>query len=185
MDRLLKPEAGGWLTGQEIEARVRNGEIVIDPFFSVQLNPNSYNYRLDKTLKCIKNEIIDLKSPDDYEEIDLSDSGTTLYPGNCYLGCTVERIGSSYFASLITGRSSVGRKFVTNHITAGLIDVGFIGKLTLEITVVKPTVFYPNILIGQIYWFTMVGSIAGYDGRYQRQREPTLSRLHMDFGDGR
>lgn len=175
---------GGWLTGREIESCVASGRLVIEPFSKAQVNPNSYNYRLYDKIRRIKNDVIDLRGEESYEEITLSEEGTTLYPGECYLGCTFERMGSPYYASLITGRSSIGRKFVTNHITAGLVDVGFVGRITLEITVAKPTIFYPNLLFGQIYWFTTVGELAGYVGRYQAQEEPTLSKMHADFVQG-
>jgi dCTP deaminase len=171
---------GGWLTGDKIGDCVSSGDIVIDPFNPDQLNPNSYNYTLFGTVRRIVNDIIDLKGEDNYEEIVLSSAGTTLFPGECYLGCTSERLGSSKFASLITGRSSIGRKFVTNHITAGLIDVGFVGRITLEITVERPTIFYPGLLFGQIFWFGVEGTIRKYSGKYQSQSEPTLSRSFVD-----
>lgn len=173
-------ENGGWLTGQEIASQVTSGGIVIEPFTETQINPNSYNYRLFNRIKRIKNVVLDLKGEDQYEEIELSEGGTILYPGECYLGCTIERMGSRRFASLITGRSSIGRKFVTNHITAGLIDVGFVGRVTLEIVVAKPTIFYPNLLFGQIYWFTTMGGLLEYAGRYQEQTEATPSRICLD-----
>ena len=85
------------------------------------------------------------------------------------------------YASLVTGRSSVGRKFVTNHITAGLIDQGFIGNITLEIVVFKRTRVYPGMKFGQIFWFTTAGAPYLYDGKYQGQSGPTLSRLRVDL----
>ena len=173
-------DAFGWLTGPEIARQVKAGNIIIDPFDPRQLNPNSYNYSLSPVLKRLTNEVIDIKGEDNYEEMLLSEEGTLLFPGECYLGCTTEVFGSPQFASLITGRSSIGRKFVTNHVTAGLIDVGFEGRITLEITVAKPTIVYPCIPFGQIFWFTLAGCINIYNGKYQRQVVPTQSLIYRD-----
>lgn len=181
---MVSGEAFGWLTGPEIARQVMAGNITIDPFDPGRLNPNSYNYSLSPVLRRLTNEVIDIKGEDDYEEIVVSKEGTLLLPGECYLGCTAEIFGSQKFASLITGRSSIGRKFVTNHVTAGLIDVGFEGRITLEITLVKPTIIYPYITFGQIFWFTLSGGVSTYNGKYQNQVVPTLSLIHRDSGKG-
>ncbi len=172
--------SAGWLTGNAIASQVQLGGITISPFDSRQLNPNSYNYRLDRTLRRLTNEVIDLRRPDVFEELEVPDAGLVLEPGECYLGSTAEVFGSNDFAALITGRSSVGRKFVTNHVTAGLIDQGFHGRLTLEITVQRPTRIYPDIAFGQIFWFTSVGEATLYAGKYRGQAGATGSLAHLD-----
>jgi dCTP deaminase len=172
---------GGWLSGSRIHDAVDRGEILIDPYSVNQLNPNSYNYRLGPTLRRLTSVEIDLMEEDEYEELTIPDNGVTLLPGECYLGSTLERFGSNYFASLVTGRSSVGRKFVTNHITAGLVDVGFFGQITLEITVQRPTRVYSEVLFGQIFWFSVFGDpIPQYSGKYQSQQGPTTSRIFLE-----
>jgi dCTP deaminase len=128
--------------------------------------------------------VIDLRKPDEFEAITMDEEGYELQPFELYLGSTVERFGSDYFAALITGRSSIGRKFVTNHVTAGLIDQGFFGNITLEIVVHKPTRIYPNMKFGQIFWFSTMGPPQLYNGRYQSQAGPTGSKLHEDDSDG-
>lgn len=170
----------GWLTGNEIIKQLKTGRIKIDPFFKENVNPNSYNYRLHGNIKRLTNKVIDLKKPDEFENMRIPDDGLLLHPGECYLGCTQEVFGSDHFASLITGRSSIGRKFITNHVTAGLIDQGFFGQITLEITVIKPTIVYPGIPFGQIFWFTSVGEAVLYCGKYNGQLDPTISRAHID-----
>lgn len=172
--------AGGWLTGAEIERQRERGRIVIDPFEPSALNPNSYNYTLHPSLKRLTDLVIDLKSEDNWEELEITESGLRLEPGECYLGSTNEQLGSGWYPSLITGRSSIGRKFITNHVTAGLVDVGFLGRITLEITVTKPTVVYAHIPFGQIFWFSSMGLLRQYSGRYQAQARSTPSRLHLD-----
>jgi dCTP deaminase len=170
----------GWLTGRQIWEEVTQKRIIIEPFDPACLNPNSYNYHLANRLRRITSEVIDCRKEDEYEEIEIGEEGFVLSPGECYLGATQEVFGSELFASLITGRSSVGRKFVTNHITAGLVDQGFLGTLTLEIVVHKPTRIYPGMVFGQIFWFTTCGLPYLYAGKYQSQEGPTLSRLAQD-----
>jgi dCTP deaminase len=174
----------GWLSGTEIAEQVGAGRIKIAPFSEAQVNPNSYNYRLHSTLRRLVNEVVDMRRPDVFEDLEVPEDGLLLYPTECYLGCTAEMFGSDYYASLITGRSSVGRKFVTNHVTAGLIDQGFHGRITLEITVQRPTRVYPNIIFGQIFWFTSVGDAALYSGKYVGQARPTASRSYLDAIEG-
>ena len=170
----------GWLTGSKIMEEVKERRIIIEPFNENCLNPNSYNYHLSATLRRISSEIIDCKKTDEYEEINIPEQGYILLPGECYLGATHEVFGSNFYASLITGRSSVGRKFLTNHVTAGLIDQGFFGNITLEITAQKKTKVYPGMVFGQIFWFTTFGFPYLYEGKYQGQNGPTCSRLHKD-----
>lgn len=171
---------GGWLSGNEIKFQVKKGGILIDPYDDNMVNPNSYNYHLGYQIIRLKNDILDLKEKDEFEEIDIPEDGFVLLPGECYLGITMEKFGSNKYASLITGRSSIGRKFVTNHITAGLIDQGFFGNITLEIMVNKPTRVYAGIVFGQIFWFTVYGEPLLYCGKYQNQQKPTISRIYRE-----
>ncbi len=176
-------ETFGWLTGDEIAHQIGLGRIKISPFAGEQVNPNSYNYRLNATLRRLTTEIIDIRVADTFEDIVIPEDGLLLHPGECYLGSTEEEFGSDHYAALITGRSSVGRKFITNHVTAGLIDQGFHGRITLEITVQRPTRVYPGIVFGQILWFTTTGRATLYDGKYVGQREALGSRAHLDTCD--
>ncbi|GAA0896209.1 dCTP deaminase [Virgisporangium aurantiacum] len=174
----------GWLTGKKIHEEVMAERIVIDPYRSSHLNPNSYNYRLSSHLRMLTSDVVDCRGEDEYRDITIPDDGFILEPGECYLGATMETFGSDVYASLVTGRSSIGRKFITNHITAGLIDQGFRGVITLEIVAFKRTRVYPGMRFGQIFWFTTSGAPYLYDGRYQGQSEPTPSRLAQDVRPG-
>ena len=173
----------GWLTGNEIVKQVRANRITIEPFSERLVNPNSYNYRLSPRIRRLKNIVVDLKEQDEFEDFEISSAGLLLSPGECYLGATLEIFGSDHFASLITGRSSLGRKFITNHITAGLIDQGFRGQITLEITVQRPTRIYSGAIFGQIFWFTVVGAARLYNGKYIDQRSPTASKAHLEWDE--
>lgn len=173
--------ACGALTGRQIIEEVNRGRISIVPFCESNISPNSYKYRLSNQLRKLTNDVFDLRSQDAYEEILIEEKGTILYPDECYLGSTLEKVGSDYYVGLITGRSSVGRKFITNHITSSLVEQGFYGTITLEITVHKPTIIYPNILFGHIMWFPVAGEATYYEGEYQNQSCPTLSKIHKEI----
>lgn len=176
---------GGWLSGCAIQEAVKAGDIVISPYSGGQVNPNSYNYSLSPQIRRLSNDVVDAYAVDEYETLTIPDEGLILEPGECYLGSTSEVFGSHMYAALITGRSSVGRKFITNHVTAGLVDIGFIGNITLEIVVGKRTRVYPRMMFGQIFWFTLWGDPSvQYSGKYQGQSGPTESRLALD-ADGR
>lgn len=172
----------GWLTGAELSAERERGRIVISPFSSSLVNPNSYNYTLGNVVRRLTSPLIDLRGVEEYEEHCMGDEGMLLLPGECYLCHTSEIFGSRYYASLVTGRSSVGRKFITNHITAGLVDLGFFGQITLEVTVQRPTMVYPGVPFGQIFWFRVQGDRSiQYQGKYQSQEGPVQSRLSWDL----
>jgi deoxycytidine triphosphate deaminase len=178
MDTTTSLLRGGWLTGAGITAAVSNGDIVISPFSAMAVNPNSYNYTLGPKILRLTSTELDMLGADEFEELQLPASGLSLEPGECYLASTAEEFGSSVYAALITGRSSIGRKFITNHVTAGLIDTGFVGKITLEVTVQRRTRVYPGIPFGQIFWFSLAGmAVPQYNGKYQNQLGPTPSRL--------
>ena len=171
------------LTGHEIFRQWKKQNIYIDPFDVKQLNPNSYNVRLDNRLKVYdKHYILDMKGSNTcYDEIVIPPEGLILAPGTLYIGSTQEVIGSDKFISAIDGRSSIGRLGMQVHMTAGFGDIGFKGKYTLEITVVQPLRIYPDSLIAQVYFNKPDGKADFlYSGRYQGQSEATISRVGMD-----
>lgn len=169
-----------WLTGNEIIKQHRAERITITDFDEKAVNANSYNYHLGRTILRLEERELDARKPARFSEHSIPDDGFVLMPGECYLGRTQEVFGSNFYASLVTGRSSVGRMFVTNHITAGLIDQGFLGSITLEITAQRPTRVYAGMPFGQIFWFAVEGEARLYSGKYQGQMAPTPSRLHLD-----
>jgi dCTP deaminase len=168
---------GACLTGPAIRAAVRAGTITIEPFAESQLDPTSYTYRLGPSVRRLTSAEIDLRGREEYEELIIGADGLVLEPNECYLGHTVERVGSEHYAGLITGRSSIGRRFVTNHVSAGLVHVGFLGQLTLEIVVQRPTRVYANTPFGQILWLATIGTAAEpYRSAYMMQEGPTPAR---------
>lgn len=123
--------------------------------------------------------LIDPTNPAHHEtiEIKIPETGLILSPTIGYLGATVEYTETRNLFPYIDGKSSIGRNFILNHHTAGRGDDGFCGEWTLEIRVLYPTVVYPYMRIGQIYYEEFTGERKPYDqnnfSHYNRQRGPT------------
>lgn len=169
------------LTGNKIEEKVLNKEIIIDPFNPSQINPNSYDFRLGKTLRIYNDYVLDPKKENSTTLIEIPDDGLILDPKYLYLGHTEEVMGSNYYVPIIRGRSSIGRIGIFIHITADLIDIGSINQWTLQLHSVHPVRIYPRMLIGQVTFWTVEGSIVPYRGKYQGSRGPVASLIHKDF----
>ena len=109
--------------------------------------------------------LIDPCSPGFHDTIDIKipETGLILSPAIGYLGSTVEYTETYNLFPYIDGKSSVGRNFILNHHTAGRGDDGFCGQWTLEIRVLYPTVVYPNMRIGQIYYDEFTGPRKPYN----------------------
>jgi dCTP deaminase len=177
-----------WLTGLELHKQFLSGRIKIDPYSEDQCNPNSYDYRLGDKLKKLKfnskfdgEPCIDPRIPMEYEEFQIPKEGYLLTTPNAYLGFTKEKFGSDHFASLVTGKSSIGRLFIKNHACAGLIDQGFYGHITLEITAKLNTLIFPNMRFGQIFWFDSQGDCQLYKGRYSTENAAIPSQIFQDW----
>ena len=163
---------GGVLTGDMIKREVHKGKIKISDFDPVNLNGNSYNIRLGGKITVYRAiRVIDLHDPDTYkdtETYEIPEDGITLRPGTLYLIPTREIIGSNYYEPIITGRSSIGRLGIEIHREAGFGDIGFIGRWTMQVSVMYPIIIYPNEPIAQVYFLTPYGQITElYHGKYQ------------------
>jgi dCTP deaminase len=169
------------LTGSEILKNIENKKIIVDPFSSSQLNPNSYNFTLGNRLVVYNNYILDAKQNNEAREILIPEEGITLATGTVYLGHTVEVVGSDYFVPIIRGRSSIGRLGLFINITADLIDIGSISQLTLQLNAVQPVTIYSGMQIGQVTFWTPFGEIKKYDGRYKESDGPITSKMYLDF----
>jgi len=178
------------LTGKAIEEAVRRGEIEIDPFDASNLNPNSYDLHLG-TGVCVYEKLVwmnpntsrtdgsqiraiseEVSVKDDlktlYFEMD-PDKGWLLKPGIGYLMHTAERIHTDTLVSIIDGKSSIGRLFVSVHQTAGYGDTGFNGQYTLEMTTIHPIRIFPGMKIAQVRFHMVAGDITLYSGKYQKE----------------
>lgn len=160
---------------------VEKGKITIDPFHEDQINPNSYDFRIGETLRIYKNYILDTKKDNPTDTIMIPDNGIVLQPNRLYLGHTVETIGSNCYVPVVRGKSSTGRIGLFVHITADLIDIGYIGQYTLMMHAIQPIIIYPNMRIGQVTFWKTLGEIILYKGKYQGGRGPQSSQVFKDF----
>ncbi len=169
------------LTGPEIIQQVRAGRIEIVPFDLGQVNPNSYNFRLGRTIKYYANHILDPKIKQDVITEDIGEDGFILFPGRIYLGHTLEIMGSDHYVPIIKGRSSTARLGLFIHITADIIDIGSHNQWTLQLYAVQPVRVYYRMLIGQVTFWHIYGDIMLYNGKYQGSMGPYESRIYEDF----
>lgn len=171
------------LTGRQISEKMGK-EIDIIPFNESQINPNSYNLRLYDELLVYTEEVLDMKSKNDYVRIKIPEDGLLLQPGRLYLGRTVERTRTDKYVPMLEGRSSIGRLGVCVHVTAGFGDVGFNGYWTLELFCIQPVIIYPGVEICQIYYHDISGDYDLYtNGKYNHNTDIQPSMLWKDFKD--
>lgn len=168
------------LTGPEIERAVAQGEIIISPFDPGNLQPNSYDFHLGKTIKVYKEKVLDPRRPNQVEQFDIPESGLTLDPGILVLGSIAEKIGSNEYVPIIKGISSIARLGLFIVITADLVDLGAIGNWTLQLHCVQPVTIYPGMRIGQMTFWTVQGEKKLYQGKYQGSTGPVESQSWKD-----
>lgn len=165
----------GILTCPAIRDAVHGGDIEISPFDEEFLNPASYDLRLGDKILCysIWPEVLDtrlkpatIKVPQEDEGIHYEGNGWILQPGVGYLAHTVETVYSNRYVGCVDGKSTLGRLFISVHSTAGYIDPGFRGQITLEVTVTHPVRVYPGMRFAQIRFHELSGRIEQYKGHY-------------------
>jgi dCTP deaminase len=186
------------LSDKTIRAELDSGGIVIEPLADDAIQPSSVDLHVDRFFRVFRNDttpFIDPKQPqDDLTEFVEVDEGKAfiLHPGEFVLGSTRERValGDDLVARL-EGKSSLGRLGLLIHSTAGFVDAGWGGHLTLELSNVAnlPIAIYPDMKIGQISFLRMSSPAEhpyGSDttkSKYQGQRGPTPSRYYLNFRD--
>lgn len=184
------------LSDRTIRAEIETGRIVIDPFDDSMVQPSSVDLRLDDRFLVFRNHtrpLIDVKedTTDLTEMVRVSDGEAfILHPGEFVLGSTAERVGvPADLVGRIEGKSSLGRLGLLIHTTAGFVDAGFEGYITLELSNVAnlPITLYPGMRIGQISFLRMdqpaehpYGSGA-IGSKYRGQVGPTPSQYWKNF----
>jgi dCTP deaminase len=184
------------LSDRDIRAQIESKRVGVEPFADSMIQPSSVDVRLDKFFRVFENhkyEVIDpsLEQPELTREIIAEDGEAfILHPGEFVLASTYEVITlPDDIAGRLEGKSSLGRLGLLTHSTAGFIDPGFSGHITLELSNVAnlPVKLYPGMKIGQLCLIKLsspaehpYGS-AQYLNRYQGQRGPTASRSFMNF----
>ena len=188
------------LSDKSIREEIAAGRIEISPFADSDVQPASVDLHLDGKVLVFRNSTapyVDLRRdiPDLHEMVEIKDDQPfILHPGEFVLGNTLERISlSDSIVARLEGKSSLGRIGLLIHSTAGFVDPGWNGTLTLELSNVSrlPLTLYKGMPIGQIsfqYLSTPAENPYGSEAlrsRYQGQTEPTASRAHLGFDDAR
>ncbi|HEY5271610.1 MAG TPA: dCTP deaminase [Acidimicrobiales bacterium] len=184
------------LSDHSIREEVAAGRIVIDPFDPTCVQPSSVDLHVDGLFRVFRNhslQVIDVKEQQESltELVEIADGEAfILHPGEFVLGSTLERVAlPGDLVGRLEGKSSLGRLGLLIHTTAGFVDPGFDGYLTLEFSNVAnlPITVYPGMKIGQISFLKMTspadvpyGSSA-LGSKYQGQRGPTPSRFFENF----
>ena len=188
------------LSDRTIRRLLEEGRIGIDPYAEELLQPSSVDVRIDRLFRVFRNSrypYIDVKQPmeDLTELVEVSDEDQPfiLHPGEFVLGSTLERIAlPDDLVARLEGKSSLGRLGLLIHSTAGFVDPGWDGHVTLELSNVAnlPITVYPGMKIGQLSFMQLsepaerpYGS-GGLGSKYQGQRGPTPSRYFRNFEGG-
>lgn len=184
------------LSDRDIRANLDSGRVRIEPYDPSFIQPSSLDIRLDRYFRLFDNHkypVIDPAAPQEdlTRLVDVGpDEPFVLHPGEFVLGATYERVSlPDDIAARLEGKSSLGRLGLLTHSTAGFIDPGFTGHITLELsnTATMPIKLYPGMKIGQLCFFQLSSPAeapygSGADGsRYQGQRGPTASRSWKNF----
>ena len=184
------------LSDRDLLIEIDNKRVAVEPFDVEMIQPSSIDVRLDRMFRVFENHKYPHIDPS-IEQADLTrliepdgDDPFILHPGEFVLGSTLEVVSlPDDLAGRLEGKSSLGRLGLLTHSTAGFIDPGFSGHITLELSNVAtlPIKLFPGMKIGQLCLFRLsspadhpYGSDK-YGSRYQGQRGPTASRSFANF----
>ena len=185
------------LSDRTLREQLDAGRIVVEPLDESLIQPSSIDVRISNLFRVFRNHtaaVIDVKQDltglTELIEIDDPDQAFMLHPGEFVLGSTLERVGMpDDLVGRVEGKSSLGRLGLMIHSTAGFIDAGFDGHITLELANVAslPITLYPGMKIGQISFMEMTTPAdrpygqGAAGSKYQGQRGPTPSRYFENF----
>ncbi|GAB23384.1 deoxycytidine triphosphate deaminase [Gordonia polyisoprenivorans NBRC 16320 = JCM 10675] len=184
------------LSDRDIHAAIDSGRLALDPFDAALVQPSSIDVRLDGLFRVFNNtrythidpaqrqdELTTLVEPAPGEPF-------VLHPGEFVLGSTLEVCSlPDDLAGRLEGKSSLGRLGLLTHSTAGFIDPGFSGHITLELSNVAnlPITLWPGMKIGQLCLLRLTSAAlnpygsAAVGSKYQGQRGPTPSKAYLNF----
>jgi dCTP deaminase len=184
------------LSDRDIRAEVDAGRVVLDPYDDAMVQPSSVDVRIDRFFRLFDNHKYAVIDPSQAQpeltrlvEVE-SDEAFVLHPGEFVLASTFEVVTlPDDVAARLEGKSSLGRLGLLTHSTAGFIDPGFSGHVTLELSNVAtlPIKLWPGMKIGQLCFFRLSSAAEKPYGstsagsRYQGQRGPTASRSYLSF----
>ena len=184
------------LSDRDLESEIKAGDLALEPFEPELMQPSSIDVRLDHIFRVFNNHLYTHIDPAEQQddltaEVQVADGQPfVLHPGEFVLASTLEVITlGDQLAGRLEGKSSLGRLGLLTHSTAGFIDPGFSGHITLELSNVAnlPITLWPGMKIGQLCMFRLTTAAehpygsAVYGSRYQDQRGPTPSRSFRNF----
>jgi dCTP deaminase len=187
------------LSDRSIREALDTGRVVVDPLGDNAVQPSSVDVRVDSSFRVFANHrhpYIDVRAdqPDLTELVKVGeDEPFILHPGEFVLGSTYERVRlPDDLVARLEGKSSLGRLGLLIHSTAGFVDAGWDGWLTLELSNVAnlPIAIYPGMKIGQVAFFQLTTpaerpyGTAALRSKYAGQRGPTASRYFENFRSG-
>ena len=188
------------LSDRDLRKELDAGRLVIDPYDPAMLQPSSIDVRLDRYFRVFDNTKYTHIDPSIQQdeltslvEQNSEDEPFVLHPGEFVLGSTYEMVAlPDDLAGRLEGKSSLGRLGLLTHSTAGFIDPGFTGHITLELSNAAnlPITLWPGMKVGQLCLFRLTSASlhpygsAEYGSRYQGQRGPTPSRSSINFRRG-
>ena len=183
------------LADRDIAAALAAGRVVVHPYDAADLQPSSIDLHLDRSFRVFRNNrypFIDVKQEQEQltELVEIADEPFILHPGEFVLGSTLERVRlPDDLVARLEGKSSLGRLGLLIHSTAGFIDPGWDGHVTLELSNVAnlPITIYYGMKIGQLSFMELsepaehpYGS-GTLGSKYQGQKGPTPSRYWKNF----
>ena len=184
------------MSDRDIRAELESGRIGLEPLEMGLLQPSSFDVRLDRFFRLFDNHKYPYIDPAENQdeltrliEVDPNEP-FILHPGEFVLGSTFEFVSlPDDIAARLEGKSSLGRLGLLTHSTAGFVDPGFKGHVTLELSNVAtlPIKLWPGMKIGQLCFFKLSSPSESpygsekYNSRYQGQRGPTASRSYKNF----
>jgi dCTP deaminase len=184
------------LSDRDILAEIDARRISVEPYDESMIQPSSIDFRLDRYFRVFENHryphIDPAADQSDLTRVVEADGEEPfiLHPGEFVLGSTYEVVSlPDDVAARVEGKSSLGRLGLLTHATAGFVDPGFSGHVTLELANVAtlPIKLYPGMKIGQLCFFRLSSPALHpygsekYGSRYQGQRGPTPSRSYANF----
>ena len=184
------------LSDRDLAKELEDGQLRLEPFDAALVQPSSIDVRLDRWFRVFNNHLYTHIDPAERQDeltsaVEVSDGEPfVLHPGEFVLASTLEVISlGDQLAGRLEGKSSLGRLGLLTHSTAGFIDPGFSGHVTLELSNVAnlPIRLWPGMKIGQLCMFRLTSPAEHpygserYGSRYQGQRGPTPSRSYQNF----
>ncbi len=181
------------LSDRDIKSAVKKKDIKIEPFVEDHVQPASVDLLLGSKIRIFRKDkhyLIDVKEPQNFTDLVEVGEYFILHPNEFVLGSTKEVVGlSGKYTARIEGKSSLGRIGVITHATAGFVDPGFEGNITLELGNVGslPVKLYPGMKIAQISFFQMssepehlYGS-SKINSKYKGDSGPAESKINLNF----